>query len=53
MKLLKFITPAKNLGTDDLRDSLLVFCAESVVGYSASYIIELAVSFHHTSLIIL
>lgn len=33
----------KNLGTHDLRDSWLVFCAESVVGYSSSYAIELAV----------
>lgn len=33
----------KNLGTHDLRGSLLVFCAENVVGYSPSYIIELAV----------
>ena len=33
----------KNLGTHDLRDSLLVLCAESVVGYSPSYINELAV----------
>jgi len=33
----------KNLGTHDLRDSLLVFCAESVVGYCPSYILELAV----------
>jgi hypothetical protein len=33
----------KNLGTHDRRDSSLVFCAESIIGYSFSYIIELAV----------
>jgi len=33
----------KNLGTHDLRDSLLVFRAENIVGYSPSHIIELAV----------